>query len=45
MIAKAEKAASHNYAVQNGRGLFKAISKIVGNLVLIPSQDSANDFL
>ncbi len=41
----AENVISHKYVVLNGRGTFNAISKIVGNSVLVPIQNSVKGFL
>ena len=44
IVINAENTTLHKYTVQNGRSMFRAISEIVGNSVLIPSQYSLNDF-
>lgn len=47
MITGAENVPSHKYTAQNGRSTIRAISDIsdaVGNSVLIPNQNSLDDF-
>lgn len=45
IIVNAVNSAWHKHMPQNGRRVFRAISKTVGNCVLIPSQNSFNDLL
>ena len=45
IIVNTNNAALHKYVVQNGRSMFRAISKTVGNSVLHPSQNSFNYLL
>lgn len=47
MITGAENVPSHKHTAQNGRSIVRAISDIsdaVGNSVLIPNQNSLDDF-
>ena len=43
-IISAENTTLHKYTVQNGRKMFRAILEIVGSSVLIPSQNSLDNF-
>lgn len=45
MIAKSENAALHKFIVQNSKTMFRAISEIVKNSVLIPSQNLVNELM
>ena len=44
IIVSAENTTLHKYIAQNVRSIFRAISEIVGNPVLVPSQKSINWF-
>ena len=44
LLDSAEGAAPGKYVVQNGRSVFRVISKIVRNTVQIPSQNSSGSF-
>lgn len=37
--------ASHKYAVEKNRSMFRITSGIVGNIILIPSQNSFDNFI
>lgn len=41
----AENDTLHKYVIQNGRRMFRGISEIVGLSILVPRQNSFNDFL
>lgn len=45
IIVSTENATSHKYIVQNGRSIFRTTSEIVGNSVLILSQNSLSGFI
>lgn len=45
MVLSAGNIASRKLIIQNGRSIFRVISEFIGNSILIPTQNSLNDFL